>query len=380
LTPLPPLRKIRLLSSKLDPKNPATPIFNEFLDFFSPGGRPPPTPNGRSMKDISPECMNELISRARNGSVIAHSFFEACKILERAMDLLRRGLVDDAFILYRLSRRTWDLPIRGYGYFYLECAGAAEQALDRNSQDANALYVLLCTNMSRQSNEDNVLMAKRCVELDPSVPDFHYLLSGMWGFVGDHKNGLRAIERAIEMLPNQTDWLYARATHLRLVVVEEEKKKNKKYGVYAVEAYLKFMSSNPRNHRKFPEACYSLAQIYVFWGDITNAKLYYQKGLEAEDPSIRLPCFAPVDDDFPGKIFTRKMLEASELGLKMPLDNTIDAATTTQKNSTNHCANCLKSNELSRCAACKNVWYCDRACQLSHWKKHKVDCKRVNRS
>ncbi|KAF9079462.1 hypothetical protein BGX23_003966 [Mortierella sp. AD031] len=28
-----------------------------------------------------------------------------------------------------------------------------------------------------------------------------------------------------------------------------------------------------------------------------------------------------------------------------------------------------------RCARCKSVWYCSKACQTADWKTHKVDCK-----
>ena len=38
----------------------------------------------------------------------------------------------------------------------------------------------------------------------------------MLGFVKDHKNALRALDRAIELLPNHPDWLYDRATFIRL--------------------------------------------------------------------------------------------------------------------------------------------------------------------
>ncbi len=35
------------------------------------------------------------------------------------------------------------------------------------------------------------------------------------------------------------------------------------------------------------------------------------------------------------------------------------------------CANCCKvSNKLSRCTACKQVFYCSRNCQYTHWDKH----------
>ena len=46
------------------------------------------------------------------------------------------------------------------------------------------------------------------------------------------------------------------------------------------------------------------------------------------------------------------------------------------------CGNCAKraaSSSLSRCAKCKAIYYCNRACQTDHWKKgHKWDCVDTN--
>jgi len=229
--------------------------------------------------------------------------------LDQAIELLNRRQTNDAFKFYRLSLREWNLPIIEYLDFYSECVEAAKLALDRNSQDADALYVLARMGM-KQSNEERLEMAKRCVELDPSIPDFHHYLACTLGYVRDHNNGLRAVERAIEMLPNHPDWLYDRATHLRL---REDEEKSKKCG-NAAEAYLKFLSSNPRDHRKYPEACYCLAHIYASLEDMSQSKIYYQKGLEAEDPSIRLPCFEPVEENFPPKRMTQEFFKVLELG------------------------------------------------------------------
>jgi len=132
-------------------------------------------------------------------------------------------------------------------------------------------------------------MVKRCVELDPSVPDFHHLLACMSGFIGDSKNILKAVYRAIELLPNQPGWLYDRSTHVRLRDEKEKKQgKNIYSGDDAAEAYLKFILSNPMDHCKYPEACYSLSQIYALSGEKIKAKMFYHKGLEAEDFKIRL--------------------------------------------------------------------------------------------
>eukprot|EP01084_Bolivina_argentea_P099815 179357_1 len=41
------------------------------------------------------------------------------------------------------------------------------------------------------------------------------------------------------------------------------------------------------------------------------------------------------------------------------------------------CASCKKSftNKRSTCSACSKVSYCDKECQIKHWKQHKQDCK-----
>jgi len=211
----------------------------------------------------------------------------------------------EAFKLFRFSLRKWDLLIVEFSVFYLDCVKAALKALDRNSQDADALYVLARLDKT-QSIEEKLQLAKRCVELDPTVPDFHHYLVCRWSFINDSKNGLRAIDRAIELLPGHLDWLFDRASLLRMT---EEKDGKKKYSVYVEEAYLKFISSNPTDHRDYPEACYYLAQIYLLSHEEPKGKMYCQKGLDAEDPSFRLPCFKPIDFDHPAKVMTRMLLK-----------------------------------------------------------------------
>ena len=43
---------------------------------------------------------------------------------------------------------------------------------------------------------------------------------------------------------------------------------------------------------------------------------------------------------------------------------------------TTPCGNCgtVFNPELKKCSTCKKVSYCNRYCQKSHWKEHKIDC------
>jgi len=38
------------------------------------------------------------------------------------------------------------------------------------------------------------------------------------------------------------------------------------------------------------------------------------------------------------------------------------------------CDNCGADDADKKCARCKQTYYCNRDCQVSHWKIHKVDC------
>ncbi|KAF0973354.1 hypothetical protein FDP41_008561 [Naegleria fowleri] len=42
------------------------------------------------------------------------------------------------------------------------------------------------------------------------------------------------------------------------------------------------------------------------------------------------------------------------------------------------CAACGKPNATKRCGGCHSVVYCSKECQVSHWKTHKVDCKKAS--
>lgn len=42
------------------------------------------------------------------------------------------------------------------------------------------------------------------------------------------------------------------------------------------------------------------------------------------------------------------------------------------------CSACSKKGaKLLRCSACQSAWYCDASCQRSHWKRHKLECKKL---
>ncbi len=48
---------------------------------------------------------------------------------------------------------------------------------------------------------------------------------------------------------------------------------------------------------------------------------------------------------------------------------------TTITRDSRRCNNCFKiSTKLHVCGRCKNVRYCNKSCQKTHWKEHKLSC------
>lgn len=44
------------------------------------------------------------------------------------------------------------------------------------------------------------------------------------------------------------------------------------------------------------------------------------------------------------------------------------------------CATCGEEAACKKCSKCKNIQYCDRACQRLHWFVHKKECLRLSTS
>ena len=42
----------------------------------------------------------------------------------------------------------------------------------------------------------------------------------------------------------------------------------------------------------------------------------------------------------------------------------------------NSCGNCGGKGAQKKCSRCGDIWYCNRDCQVAHWKVHKKDCKK----
>eukprot|EP00980_Cylindrotheca_fusiformis_P022859 scaffold9857_cov127-Cylindrotheca_fusiformis.AAC.5 len=85
----------------------------------------------------------------------------------------------------------------------------------------------------------------------------------------------------------------------------------------------------------------------------------------------------PIDDDFE---ITFPLMDCTTFGPIQPKGKKQSASSPT--NGISKCANCSKPlTKILKCAKCEKVGYCNRKCQLEHWKGgHKQDCLRKRSS
>ncbi|KAF9969408.1 hypothetical protein BGZ73_008241 [Actinomortierella ambigua] len=141
-----------------------------------------------------------------------------------------------------------------------------------------------------------------CINKYPNNKFFLEARGSMYNFQQKYEHALRDFRRIDQIVTDDVDNLYNKACTMRLM---GEKKK-------AVDAYKKFLDAASVDHRKVPEAYYSMGTCSMSMEirDIARStklmKLYYEKGLSAEGEQI--PFFLPYDST--SKELLEKMLQA----------------------------------------------------------------------
>ena len=270
-----------------------------------------------------------------------------------------------AFRLRRQGAKLWPTqPIRRDVCEELHLR--AVQLIEKNPNDAGALHqLILCKAVRKDCNAKELLhMAKKCVYLEPEVAHHFYLLGSMYSRTRSYVDALKCMDRALE-LDKHPGWLFDRATALRVLDRDDKRE--------VIKAYEDYIESNERDAWQIPDAFYWLGLMHLLTRNKSKAEECLMKGLEAESPLIRLPCFGPVDHD--------ECSAKEDLLMHFQRKETVRARGLTDSLGRYHlgsevtCGFCGKTaDKMSQCGGCKKVNYCDRACQRGHWKSHKKNC------
>ena len=84
-------------------------------------------------------------------------------------------------------------------------------------------------------------------------------------------------------------------------------------------------------------------------------------------------------------IYGNQLIELNFVFVGMSIPNKKFEATSTveghrpdisKTNLSKICSKCGKLDSTFKCSKCKNVYYCSKECQISHWAQHKIFCSK----
>ncbi len=314
--------------------------------------------------------LSDLATRAEQGSVAALKYFNAHKFMEEATYHALNGPdVRKAFRCFRKAMKLWDgVPV--VDRVCMKFHEMAEEALKKNPNDVDALYVLMCSEFCRVGRDYRVILpiAKKGAMLDPNVPEFHVMLGYVHGHLGEYEDAMVSFDRALE-LERDPEVLFSKGDLYLCNKRERE----------GIEALQQYVEASQKDELNVPLACYLLAYLFLKMGDEEKARKFWDKGQEFERYTIKMPL--PAREKYDLKC------QEYKAGVQLVLEMLKDRAGVVRRRSggsTSHngddndmtCGECRKKTEttLSLCSRCGKMRYCGRECQRKHWPIHKKSC------
>ncbi|KAF9117525.1 Stress-induced-phosphoprotein 1 [Mortierella sp. GBA39] len=141
----------------------------------------------------------------------------------------------------------------------------------------------ICHAVLNMQSDENIDFLTECIKKYPNNKFFLELRGCLYNFIDKREFGLRDFNRIEEISKDDVDNLYHKAVTLKLM------DRNKQ----ATDAYTKFLSVASADHRKVPEAYYSLGVCTMANRNTDIIARHYEQGLNAEEKQI--PFFLPYE-------------------------------------------------------------------------------------
>ena len=298
------------------------------------------------------EVKDAMMKRYLQGSASAKLYFAAQELLTEARELLQEEKFNESFLKLRDMWRSWKQD----GFEREPFCEASRKIVENEPNNHLAIYVRAMLD-SELDVKERLKFAERCIELDSTVADYHFLLADCCGSTGNLEKALKGFDRAIELLP-QPGWIFARAVFL-------EKSGHRKFKVgEIIDSFRHFLSCVPSDNPNVPAAYYYLAELYAWTNELDFVTDVYRKGLETEDPSVKLPC---IQDPIVSP--KEEVQEFLKLRKRWPLQDN-------EYLFIMMCEACTKTRcSFVKCNKCRKITYCSEKCLNNHKIVHKKDCR-----
>ncbi|KAG0207098.1 Stress-induced-phosphoprotein 1 [Mortierella sp. GBA30] len=153
------------------------------------------------------------------------------------------------------------------------CANIDELAFNQDCR--------ICLAVLNMQSDENIDFLTECIKKYPNNKFFLEIRGCQYNFTDKHEFGLRDFNRVEEISKDDVDILYYKAVTLKLMGRSKQ----------ATDAYTKFLSVASADHRKVPEAYYSLGVCSMENRNTDIIARHYEQGLNAEEKQI--PYFLP---------------------------------------------------------------------------------------
>lgn len=141
----------------------------------------------------------------------------------------------------------------------------------------------ICHAVLNMESDENIDFLTECIKKYPNNKFFLEIRGCLYNFINKYEFALRDFNRIEEISKDDVENLYLKACTLKLMG------RNKQ----ATDAYTKFLSVASADHRKVPEAYYSLGVCSMANGKTGSIARHYEQGLNAEEKQI--PFFLPYE-------------------------------------------------------------------------------------
>ncbi|KAG0043300.1 hypothetical protein BGZ83_011557 [Gryganskiella cystojenkinii] len=141
----------------------------------------------------------------------------------------------------------------------------------------------ICHAVLNMQSDENIDFLTECIKKYPNNKFFLEIRGCLYNFINKHEFALRDFNRIENISKNDVNNLYHKAATLRIMGRNNQ----------ATDAYTKFLSVASVDHRKVPEAYYSLGVCSFANRDRDSIARHYEQGLNAEAKQI--PFFLPYE-------------------------------------------------------------------------------------
>ncbi|KAF9157991.1 Stress-induced-phosphoprotein 1 [Mortierella sp. AD011] len=193
-----------------------------------------------------------------------------------------RSLIVKLAMCYKLEHYVGTMPvdirevIRKHVLLLLSYSDRAVEHCENTDELAFNQDCRICHAVLNMQSGENIDFLTECIKKYPNNKFFLEIRGCLYNFINKHEFALRDFNRIEEISKSDVDNLYHKAATLRIMG------RNKQ----ATDAYTKFLSVASMDHRKVPEAYYSLGVCSIPNRNKDVITRHYEQGLNAEEKQI----------------------------------------------------------------------------------------------